>query len=92
VVVAFLVEQSFTRRGLLTVAHLLGPFSKALVVEAGSQAEPPPKAGSSDAEWLPDYEVAAVRVRYLGTPVETVSFEEAARIERRLVARIGGGE
>jgi hypothetical protein len=74
------------------VGHLLGPFAKALLLDASSGAEPTARATSPDPEWLPDFEVVGIRVRYLGTPVETVSFEEAARIERGLRARIGGRE
>ena len=92
VTIAFVVEQSFTRRGLLTVAHQLGPFNKALLLEASGGPEPAARTASPDPEWLPDFGIIGIRVRYPGTQVETVSFEEAARIERKLRATIGGVE
>jgi putative aminopeptidase len=92
VTVAFVVEQGFTRRGLFTVARTLGPFANAVLLESTTNADRAGKAVSPDPRWLPNFEVWGLRVRYPGTPVETVSFEEAARLESRLGALIGGGE
>ena len=92
VTVAFVVEQSFTRRGLLALAHARGPFSDALLLEAVSGDPPTSRPPSPDAGSLPSYEVLGLRVRYAGTVVETVSLNDAALLERGLKVRIGGGE
>jgi putative aminopeptidase FrvX len=91
VTIAFVVEQGFTRRGLLTVARTLGPFDAAVLVEATSGA-PAASQRSPDAGALPNYEVWAIPVRYGGTPVETVSLNDVGALERRLRARIGSAE
>lgn len=91
VTIAFVVEQGFTRRGLLTVARTLGPFDDAVLVDASSGAAAPSQR-SPDARLLPNYEVWEIPMRYGGTPVETVSLNDVGALERRLRARIGGGE
>lgn len=93
VVIAFVVEQQFTRRGLLTVGRNMGPFTDALLLEGGgggterlgNTTSPDPATMSSFETWL-------LPVRYPGTPVETVSLREAAALERGLTFRIRGGE
>jgi putative aminopeptidase FrvX len=90
VVVAFVVEQNFTRRGLLSVARTLGPFTDAVLLDG--VASPAGRAASPDSIYLPDFEVWGLPVRYPGTPVETVSLPAVARLERGLTVRIGGGE
>ncbi|MEO8139360.1 MAG: hypothetical protein ABI742_06930, partial [Gemmatimonadota bacterium] len=92
VTVAFVVEQSFTRRGLLTIAKTRGPFSDALLLEAVSGDPPANRPASPDPENLPSYESMGLRVRYAGTVVETVSLTDAEALERALRVRIGGGE
>jgi putative aminopeptidase FrvX len=89
VVVAFLVEQSFTRRGLHTVARTRGPFADGLLLEAAAGPESSSHPENLDAA-LPRSEVLGIGVRYAGTPVETVSLEEARRLEQKLRMRIGG--
>jgi len=91
VTIAFVVEQSFTRRGLLTIARTRGPFTAAVLLEA-TAVEPATSPPSPDPDNLHDYEVWGLKVRYGGTVVETVSLGEAAALERRLEERIGGGE
>lgn len=92
VTVAFVVEQSFTRRGLLSIAKARGPFSDALLLEAISGDPPPNRPSSPDAKNLPNYEIGGLMVRYAGTVVETVSLADAAQLEQALRVRIGGGE
>jgi putative aminopeptidase FrvX len=90
VTVAFVVEQSFTRRGLLTVARHAGPFAEAILVDATRGAERVSRPPTPDPRLLPRYEVWGLRVRYPGTPVETVSLTDAERLEQELRQRIGG--
>ena len=92
IVIAFLVEQNFTRRGLLTVARTLGPFADAVLLDGVSDTAASARPVSPDPGYLADFEVWGLPVRYAGTPVETVSLTAAGRMERGLVLRIGGGE
>jgi hypothetical protein len=85
------VEQSFTRRGLLTVGKTRGPFSRAVLLEARA-TDAGGSPSSPDPEHLRGYEVWGLRVRYAGTPAETVSLADADTLGRRIEARIGGGE
>jgi hypothetical protein len=73
------------------VARTLGPFESAVLLDAASGAEPP-RQTSPDVRFLPNYEAWGIPVRYAGTPVETVSLDDARQLERRLGAQIGGGE
>jgi putative aminopeptidase FrvX len=90
VTVAFLVEQSFTRRGLLTVIRTRGPFVEGILLEGTQGAERVGRPASPDPTALPRYETWGLRVRYAGTPVETVSLPDADRLERDLRQWIGG--
>jgi putative aminopeptidase FrvX len=92
VVVAFVVEQLFTQRGLLTVARNMGPFTDALLLEAGSGATRTGSKTSPDSVALRSFETWFLPVRHAGTAVETVSLREAAALERGLAFRIRGGE
>lgn len=89
VVVAFVVEQSFTRRGLDYVARTRGPFAEVLLLEALPGADRSVRPASPD---LPEIAMSGLQVRYGGTLVETVSLEEARMLERDLRARIAGGQ
>ncbi len=90
VTVAFIVEQGFTRRGILTVARTLGPFDSAILLEAkGGPGTTLPS--NPDSRVLPNFEVWGLPVRYAGTPVETVSIADVETLGRRLRGRIGGG-
>ena len=92
VVIAFVAEQSFTRRGLLTVARTIGPFTDAVLLDATSETTSASRPQSPDPAYLPDFEIWGLAVRYPRTQVETVSLAAAARMEGGLVVRIGGGE
>jgi putative aminopeptidase FrvX len=91
VVVAFVVEQSFTRRGLQSVARLHGPFSAALLLETSGTDPGAARAAPADPA-LPDLEVNGLHARYAGTAIETVSLGDAAALETALISRIGGAE
>ncbi len=92
VVIAFVVEQLFTRRGLLTVGRNLGPFTDALLLEAGGGSDRLGSKASPDPVTMTSFETWLLPVRYLGSPVETVSLREVATLERGLTFRIRGGE
>ncbi|MEO8634746.1 MAG: hypothetical protein ABI587_05655 [Gemmatimonadales bacterium] len=92
VVIAFLVEQNLTRRGLSTIARTLGPFTDAILLDAQRDSTAPGRLASLDPANLPMLDLWGLPVRYGGTQVETVSLTAAARMERALVIRIGGGE
>lgn len=84
-VIAFVVEQNLSRRGLLTAMHEYGPFSQTLLVDPDSTAIPGGEGlGTLARERLP--------VRYAGTPVETVSLHDASAQAGRLRQWIGGGQ
>jgi putative aminopeptidase len=89
VVVAFIVEQNFTRRGLRFLLRTGGPYQAVALIDGvpDDSTRPIPsrraEAGVSDNFGL--------QARYAGTPVETVSLPEAARLEERLKAWIDGG-
>jgi len=92
VVIAFLVEQQFTQRGLLTVGRNMGPFTDALLLDGGTGPERLGPKTSPDPAFLTTFETWLLPVRYAGTPVETVSLHEVAALERGLTFRIRGGE
>jgi putative aminopeptidase FrvX len=92
VVVAFVVEQLFTQRGLLTVGRNLGPFADALLLDGGPGADRIGSRTSPDPTSLGSFEAWLLPVRYLGSAVETVSLREVAALERGLTFRIRGGE
>jgi putative aminopeptidase FrvX len=92
VVVAFVVEQLFTQRGLLTVGRNLGPFADALLLDGGAGSGRIGSRNSPDPTALGSFETWLLTVRYAGTAVETVSLREVAALERGLTFRIRGGE
>ena len=69
-----------------------GPFTEAVLLEATSESTPERRPPSPDPTYLVKFEVWGLSVRYGGTPVETVSLAAAARMERGIIVRIGGGE
>ena len=83
-VVAFAVEQRLRGRGLSTLAHAAGPFAETLLVDGA--AEPASSAESVPA--LGRVTRLAVPVRYAGSPVETVSLADVARVRQELVTRL----
>ena len=92
VVVAFVVEQLFTQRGLLSVGKNLGPFADALLLDAGAGTDRIGSRASPDPASLGSFETWLLPVRYPGSPVETVSLRAVAALERGLTFRIRGGE
>lgn len=92
VVIAFVVEQLFTQRGLLSVGRNLGPFADALLLDGGNGADRIGSKTSPDPTSLISFEAWILPVRHIGTPVETVSLREVAALERGLTFRIRGGE
>lgn len=92
VVVAFVVEQLFTQRGLLTVARNMGPFSEALLLDVGTASNRAGSKVSPDSTALPNFETWILPVRHPGSAVETVSLSDATVFERGLAFRIRGGE
>lgn len=92
VVIAFVVEQLFTQRGLLTVGRNMGPFTDALLLDGSSGTERLGSKSSPDPTTMSSFETWFLPVRHIGTPVETVSLREVAALERGLTFRIRGGE
>jgi putative aminopeptidase FrvX len=87
IVMAFVVEQELSGRGIATIANAMGPFSETILVddaeaEAGTVAERWPGLGRVEARPLP--------VRYAGTAVETVSLSDVERLADELAAWIEG--
>jgi putative aminopeptidase FrvX len=82
-VVAFLVEQNLSRRGLLTAMHEYGPFTETLLVDPDTSiVRNAADLGAVGRERTP--------VRYAGTPVETVSLHDVTALAGRLRQWIGG--
>jgi endoglucanase len=95
VVVAFVVEQGLSGRGLLTVGNASGPFDETIVLDAGDGA--PDAAVSADSLRRPRHGESLgkltrwrLRDRFDGWPVETVSLDDVAMLEQRLRDWIGG--
>lgn len=87
VVIAFVVEQELSGRGLGTIANSMGPFEETVVVDGGgggaeAVAERWPSLGRIVVKSLP--------VRYAGTPVETVDLSDAERLATELAGWIRG--
>lgn len=83
-VVAFVVEQELTQRGLATLGHASGPFSRTVVVDGGltgwtaDSSATLPGLGTVTRLELP--------VRYPDTPVETISLADVARLRAEIAA------
>jgi putative aminopeptidase FrvX len=87
VVIAFVVEQELSGRGLGTVANSAGPFEETVVVDGegwtpADRVEQWPSLGRVVSKPL--------SVRYPGTPVETVAISDAERLASELAAWIRG--
>ena len=94
VVIALVVEQNLSRRGLQTVAHAAGPFDQVVVLAAragdfgtlGTEAETDPIADAGEAvRWL-------LPIRFADSPVETASLGDAEKLQQRVQQWMGGGE
>jgi putative aminopeptidase FrvX len=86
VVIAFVVEEELSGRGLGTIANSMGPFEETVIVDGGDGG-----ATTSADRWpsLGRVVVKALPVRYAGTPVETVALSDAERLAAELAAWIG---
>jgi hypothetical protein len=87
VVIAFVVEQELSGRGLGTIANSMGPFEETVVVDASGDR------GAEAAERWPSLGQVTVKslpVRYAGSPVETVALPDAERLATELAAWLGG--
>jgi len=87
VVIAFVVEQELSGRGLGTVANSAGPFEETVVVDgegwtSADRVERWPSLGRVVSKPL--------SVRYHGTPVETIAISDAERLASELTAWIRG--
>ncbi len=86
VVIAFVVEQQLTARGLATIANAMGPFEESLIVDGeGASAvstDPWPALGRVRTLSLP--------VRYGETAVETVELSDVDRLAAELATFIRG--
>lgn len=90
--IAFVVEQGFTQRGLLSLAHNQGPFAGSILLDAGRGREVLVDRPSPAPALLPSMEHWLLPARYVGTPVETVSLGDVAALLAGLTLRIEGGE
>ena len=95
VVIAFVVEQGLSGRGLLTVGNEAGPFEETIVLDAGDGTRD--AAVSADSMRRPRHAEALgkltrwrLRDRFDGWPAETVSLADLAVLEQRLRDWIGG--
>lgn len=95
VVVAFAVEQELSERGLGTLSNAFGPFDETLIVDGRpgvlDSLQQGPDADPS-ARWPGLGRVTrwSLPVVYGGTPVETVSLDDAESLEDALLKWIGG--
>lgn len=90
-VVAFVVEQGLSARGLQTVVNTLGPFDETVLLDAGAADSAVSVARDSTLGGRagPRAERWRLRTRHGGTPVESVHLGDAFALERRLASWIG---
>jgi putative aminopeptidase FrvX len=92
-VLAFVVEQNLSRRGLLTTGNTAGPFTETLLVDGG-RGSPGLLTFSADTGTVPRVLGRLSRlvlpVRYPDTPVETISLRDADSLAARISEWIGG--
>jgi hypothetical protein len=94
VVIAFVVEQDLSARGLGTLANTRGPFTETVIVD-GSPGAPGAVSMAPDsaaARWpaLGTVTRWSLGVRYPATAVETTSLGGADSLRRALARWIGG--
>jgi hypothetical protein len=95
VIVAFIVEQDLSRRGLATVARVRGPFVETVILDAG-EGTPGRVTQTRDSTLATRWPAlgAATRwtvgVRYPGSAVETTSLTGADSLRAVLARWIGG--
>ena len=85
-IIACVVEQDLSGRGILTAMNQLGPFSETLIVDADTTALRQPPAG------LGAVRRETIAARFRGTPVETVALPDVGALAERLGRWIGGGQ
>jgi hypothetical protein len=95
VVVAFVVEDRLGARGLRTVANLLGPFDRSVLLdgragEFGTLLDATDSVASRRLPGLGATSRLSLPARYAGTPVETVSLTDVAQLADTLTAMLGG--
>ena len=93
VVIAFVVEQGLSARGLLTVGNAIGPFDETVVLDAGGgtrDVEADSLRRPRHGEPLGKLTRWQLRDRFDGWPAETVSLDDVAALEGRLRDWIGG--
>ncbi len=91
VMVAFVVEQGLSARGLRTAVNAGGPFDEVVLLDAGAgggvtvapDSALARAAGAPVSRWK-------LHARHAGTAVETVHAGELAALERRIAQWIGG--
>lgn len=95
VVIAFVVEEGLSARGLLTVGNEAGPFEETVVLDAGDRT--PDATVAADSMRRPQHGEALgklarwrLRDRFDGWPAETISLNDVAALEQRLRDWIGG--
>ncbi|HWA40146.1 MAG TPA: hypothetical protein VG712_00950, partial [Gemmatimonadales bacterium] len=96
VVVAFIVEQELSLRGLRTLSNNGGPFVSTVIVD-GREGELGVRRGTSDTVMSQRFPrlgavgVSSLAVRHPGTAVETVSLADVALYRDQLVMQMRGG-
>lgn len=85
VVVAFVVEQELSLRGLRSAAALHGPFIATRIADAGSASIPAAAAFGELSRW-------EMPVRYANTPVESVSLSDLARVRQEIAGWLEGAQ
>lgn len=96
VVVAFVVEQELTLRGLRTLANNEGPFVTTVIAD-GRAGDLGVRRGTSDTTMsrrfprLGAVGVSSLSTRYAGTPVETVSLADLLLYQDQLAMQMRGG-
>lgn len=86
VVIAFVVEQELTARGLATIANAMGRFEESLVLDG----EGMPAVSTTEWPALGRVRTRALPVRYGGTAIETVQLSEVDRLASELATLIRG--
>jgi endoglucanase len=95
VMIAFVVEQELSQRGLGTLANTSGPFDETLIVDGrsgprGKLLQGPDSETSTRWPGLGSVTRWSLPVSYEGTAVETISLGDADDLRQALGAWIGG--
>jgi len=94
VVIALVVEQNLSRRGLQTAARAAGPFDQVVLLTSragqlgtiATEADTDPVANVGESvRWL-------LPVRFADSPVETVSLGDVEKLQQRVEQWMGGAE